>query len=362
MAQKLRLICPSCSAQYEVDESVIPEDGRDVQCSNCDHTWWQTRETAITPEEAAEMERRGDYLARNSDAASPVDATDEGVASAPAEEAHDRPANETSEPAEAASVPQEDDRTPPSSVPEASSDEDEARWPEFDEASERPSATPAAWPVSDPPRPAAAAMPAAPAPTEHSGPSVGGPAPVAARRPVDDAVLDVLREEAQRETEARRSEATAESATEPAPDASDLGRGPGEREAAVRERLGSAVAATGAIAPAASTRDRSPRLPNIDEINSTLDGRERGHATSGTGSAADAERRRSGFRLGFFTMILVAVAIAVAYLYAGPIGRAAPALEPTLGEFVAGVDTARVWLEGAAQNATATIRGLTDQP
>ncbi|MCB2124584.1 MAG: zinc-ribbon domain-containing protein, partial [Rhodobacteraceae bacterium] len=29
----MRLICPSCGAQYEVDESVIPDGGRDVQCS-----------------------------------------------------------------------------------------------------------------------------------------------------------------------------------------------------------------------------------------------------------------------------------------------------------------------------------------
>lgn len=37
----MRLICPNCGAQYEVDDSVIPENGRDVQCSNCGHTWFQ---------------------------------------------------------------------------------------------------------------------------------------------------------------------------------------------------------------------------------------------------------------------------------------------------------------------------------
>lgn len=37
----MRLICPNCGAQYEVDASVIPEQGRDVQCSNCGHTWFQ---------------------------------------------------------------------------------------------------------------------------------------------------------------------------------------------------------------------------------------------------------------------------------------------------------------------------------
>ena len=37
----MRLICPNCGAQYEVDDAVIPEGGRDVQCSNCGHTWFQ---------------------------------------------------------------------------------------------------------------------------------------------------------------------------------------------------------------------------------------------------------------------------------------------------------------------------------
>ena len=37
----MRLICPNCDAQYEVPDDVIPEDGRDVQCSNCGNTWFQ---------------------------------------------------------------------------------------------------------------------------------------------------------------------------------------------------------------------------------------------------------------------------------------------------------------------------------
>ena len=37
----MRLVCPNCGAQYEVDDRVIPGNGRDVQCSNCGHTWFQ---------------------------------------------------------------------------------------------------------------------------------------------------------------------------------------------------------------------------------------------------------------------------------------------------------------------------------
>ncbi|MBE0414442.1 zinc-ribbon domain-containing protein [Yoonia sp.] len=39
----MRLICPNCDAQYDIDDDVIPEGGREVQCSNCQHTWFQTK-------------------------------------------------------------------------------------------------------------------------------------------------------------------------------------------------------------------------------------------------------------------------------------------------------------------------------
>ncbi len=37
----MRLICPSCRAQYEVEDDAIPADGRDVQCGSCTTTWFQ---------------------------------------------------------------------------------------------------------------------------------------------------------------------------------------------------------------------------------------------------------------------------------------------------------------------------------
>lgn len=37
----MRLTCPNCDAQYEVDDRAIPDTGRDVQCSNCGHAWFQ---------------------------------------------------------------------------------------------------------------------------------------------------------------------------------------------------------------------------------------------------------------------------------------------------------------------------------
>lgn len=37
----MRLTCPNCDAEYEVDASLIPDTGRDVQCSSCGHGWFQ---------------------------------------------------------------------------------------------------------------------------------------------------------------------------------------------------------------------------------------------------------------------------------------------------------------------------------
>jgi predicted Zn finger-like uncharacterized protein len=36
----VRLTCPNCKAQYEVPEEDISPGGRDVQCSNCETTWF----------------------------------------------------------------------------------------------------------------------------------------------------------------------------------------------------------------------------------------------------------------------------------------------------------------------------------
>ena len=40
----MRLTCPICSTQYEVPDEVIPDSGRDVQCSNCEQTWFQVKD------------------------------------------------------------------------------------------------------------------------------------------------------------------------------------------------------------------------------------------------------------------------------------------------------------------------------
>lgn len=49
----MRLICPNCGAQYEVPDDVIPQEGRDVQCSACSNTWFQahaSKDSALADE------------------------------------------------------------------------------------------------------------------------------------------------------------------------------------------------------------------------------------------------------------------------------------------------------------------------
>lgn len=54
----MRLNCPNCPAQYEVEAAQIPPAGRDVQCSNCGHTWFAQRNAPA--KRAAAPARQGD--------------------------------------------------------------------------------------------------------------------------------------------------------------------------------------------------------------------------------------------------------------------------------------------------------------
>lgn len=39
----MRLICTECNAQYEIDAALLPDAGREVQCSSCGHVWFQEK-------------------------------------------------------------------------------------------------------------------------------------------------------------------------------------------------------------------------------------------------------------------------------------------------------------------------------
>jgi predicted Zn finger-like uncharacterized protein len=49
----MRLTCPNCGARYEVDDALIPPEGRDVQCSDCVTTWFQAGRRTSMPDAPA---------------------------------------------------------------------------------------------------------------------------------------------------------------------------------------------------------------------------------------------------------------------------------------------------------------------
>ena len=34
------ITCPNCNKQFKIDNSLIPEEGRDLQCGSCNHVWF----------------------------------------------------------------------------------------------------------------------------------------------------------------------------------------------------------------------------------------------------------------------------------------------------------------------------------
>jgi len=46
----MRLVCPNCSTQYEVDDSAVPATGREVQCGHCSSTWFQAPARSNVPQ------------------------------------------------------------------------------------------------------------------------------------------------------------------------------------------------------------------------------------------------------------------------------------------------------------------------
>ena len=69
----MRLLCPKCDAEYEVADSIIPNAGRDVQCSSCDTIWFveikpaPLKSSGIDPEVISilQQEAQRELAARN---------------------------------------------------------------------------------------------------------------------------------------------------------------------------------------------------------------------------------------------------------------------------------------------------------
>ena len=340
----MRLVCPNCEAKYEVPEDAIPETGRDVQCANCGHAWYQMRpksavaetvaapvvppaptpasvvepEPAAEPEPAVEVaeEAPGAVEVEASIAEPPSDGMPDDVAEEPAMDMV--AAVEASDAAEAADVTRIEDPVPETVVV------DEAA-----EAAEVAEAAPEA--EEEVAGLAAAAVPAAYA--------------------VDDSVLAILREEAEREAQARRAEVA-----KPLETQTDLGI-----EAAIPATRRPAetvvpVAAAAEVESDDKLANRRDRLPDVEEINSSLrpaDAAQDG-AVDGVPVAAEG---RSSFRSGFLLVMTVAILGSAIYASADAIASVVPALEGPLKAYVGFVDSLRLHLDGLMQSATVAING-----
>ncbi|MCR8724898.1 zinc-ribbon domain-containing protein [Frigidibacter sp. ROC022] len=299
----MRLICPNCGAQYEVDDSLVPELGRDVQCSNCGHAWFQ-RPAHLDQELADEL---GTELpeAPSPEPASGSDRLVEDPEASAAPTQADSPSEMAPPP------PAGDAGTGPDAGPES-----EAVDAGDEDGDEPDDTTPA---------------PAAPI--------------------MDDTIRGILVEEAARETKARRAESGIETQ-------GDLGlEAAAQEQSGVRERMARlrgldvddrAESAAAAVAAATGAGSRRDLLPDIEEINSSLRSAE--ERDQDAIEIDEPERKRSGFRLGF-TLVLLLAAIGIAvYVFADSIARLVPAAEPALTAYVDWADRMRSWIDGVAQD------------
>jgi predicted Zn finger-like uncharacterized protein len=290
----MRLICPNCGAQYEVDSGVVPDVGRDVQCSNCGHTWFQKPQ--------------------NQD-----DDISEELGTPALGDVASQAASETG--AVAATDPQDDPAEPGFTSSDDANVDGDAHVDGDDQGKEPDNFQP-------PPR------------TELN-PDLAG----------------ILREEAERETVERNAETVGlETQTE-------LGLGEGDRErTAAKERMARLRGLADDDLGAASRLSvpRKDLLPDIDEINSTLESsadREDAETTE------DRLRRRqnNGFRRGFALTLLLFAALALIYGFAPEIVARLPGAEPFLEVYVGWVNALRSGVDGLMRAAAERLSELLSQ-
>lgn len=330
----MRLVCPNCDAEYEVDDAAIPRAGRDVQCSNCGHAWFQTRRD-VMPKRAGGGGVAGPSVR---DAGPQPEAVLAGhnaepaVAAGSAAEGHGAEVHD----AEVYSAAGHD-----AGVHDAGVHDAEVFGAEVHDA--------------EVVAPGAASLIVEPAQAADAGAVREPPAAMAAPAPrnIDDTVLAVLREEAAREATARRAEAPPGLETQ-----TEMGLDPGA-DADLRRAARLQAEADPTLEPAA--RPRREMFPAIEEINSTL------RSSSGRTEAAEPEtmfpteaarKARGGFGPGFLTLVLVAAIIVALYVFAPLIGQKVPALTGAAAAYVGAIDAARLWLDTQIRGLIAMLRGF----
>ena len=331
----MRLVCPNCEAKYEVPDDAIPDTGRDVQCASCGHAWYQMRPRSGAAEAVAAP--MVDPVPEPEPLPDPVDQSQPEDVIAEAEP----PAEIVPEP-----VPEPEPETglAPEAEPEAGPEDVPEPEPEVavevapvEVVVETPEAASDDLRMDDTATDAFVEAPAddslAPAPVAETK------APYA----VDDSVLAILREEAERESNARRAE------VRPLEVQTDLG-------------IDNAVAAVAVAAAPVVIEDkpsaRRDLLPDVEEINSTLRPSEaETEVELDGGDSGLVPQRRGGFRRGFLWVMTIAMLGAGLYLAAPALSRSVPALAGPLESYVGTVNGLRLELDGLMRSATVALDG-----
>ncbi|HHB81337.1 MAG TPA: hypothetical protein ENK83_06285 [Aliiroseovarius sp.] len=293
----MRLVCPNCGAQYEVDDRVIPDSGRDVQCSNCGHSWFQ----------------RG----------------------AGWQHEHD-PQDETPQPDELPDEAFEEHRSATSqaasdSAPASEPDLEPEPEPESEPASNiepEPDVTPAAEPAPEP----------------------------APQRELDAETRSILQEEAARELAAREREAASMEVQE---DLGLEETGEAPASSGLKARMARLRGLDHEAATEVETGPRRDLLPDIEEINSSLNSVS--DRDDFDDFADPAARNRASFGRGFGLVLLLAVLAVLLYILAPRIGDMVPALAPVLDSYLAFVDGLRDQLDALMQRAITAMQNATWQ-
>lgn len=332
----MRITCPNCGAQYEVAAGVIPEGGREVQCSDCNHLWFVPGPESAAPEAVPQA--------------------------LPEPEAEPEPEPEAAPEPEPAPAPIEPQPAAPPASP--------------------PPAAPRAAETA-PPRPALSAEVAAIL-REEAERERAARAADRSRAPVIETqgelgLESAVSAEAQRADEARRRMARLRS--EPAPDPAPAAAAPVPDHVSAPVRTAPVLDAVPAPQPSAvdtlpplaagqsapapiSAPNPAPipapipapdraaaraRLPDIEEINSSLRAAaDRAPAMQADAAAADGDGR--AFRYGFSLVLILATVATAVYVLAGQIGAAVPALAGPLDAYAARVDDLRLWLDLSLQS------------
>ncbi len=344
----MRLVCPNCGAQYEVDDRVMPEGGRDVQCSNCGHAWFFTPPRPATTKAEDKPEPKIGVPTPSAPAA------EEAPASEP--EPEQSPTTESTPEVEPDAEAQESDdvaEVENEAAPESGSDEVEV---ESDEAKVE-----ASEPEAEAEAEAEAEIEPVDAGDSDDDDAEVTPMPAAApRKEVSNEVKQILQEEAKQELRAREAESHGlETQTDLGLDAAQKNNDE-ELAARIRQMEVDAAAAEEEV----EEKDLRSRdmLPDIEEINSTLDtpdGADDTRIDLGP-MAGESASGGKGFRRGFSLTILLAVLLVSLYVLAPQISERFPQAQGALDQYTTMGDSVRLWLEGAMQSAIEKMRGLMD--